>query len=283
MNYVIYSIPRLDHEHFRKKLNSTSRRDAQFEVGKMGRGPYEHQRLHHVLGADLLEDQCYKYASKFGFFRISKSQTVMKCHKFQRYLIYQIFIELFFETLTQLTSGIATRIDSIKVYWLYHDYVSLTASLIGIISTAALARTILLLPCSSIYGAASFFGIHMLKYFFYMHQAGLIFAQHKWDEEVDPREVNQNWGKYNALTSFSLIGENFKWHPFLWLQFGSCPSTLTYHAEHTLFPGVNYLYLPMISVVLEKLCIAHGIRYNKLNSLTELDHQYRRMLHAYSK
>lgn len=281
MNYPIYALPNGEKENYRRKLNRP-RPEAQFELGKVGRGLYEHQSLHHVMAADLSEDQCYKHATKFGFLRLSTTQPFKYCNQFQYIMLYRILVELFFDTLIQVTSGLATRIDGIMTYWAYGDTWPFLASFVGIVMSLSLARIILLLPSAGREGLICFSLIHGVKYFLCISQAGLYFAQHKWDEVIPSSLANTNWGMYNTITSFSLIGENLSWHPFLWFQFGSSPSTLTYHAEHTLFPGVNYLYLPAISHIVQRECIKFGIRYNKLNDLRELESEYSRMLYAYS-
>ena len=94
------------------------------------------------------------------------------------------------------------------------------------------------------------------------------FAQHVWDHHhIDEDVVNIDWGRYNATTTYS-------WWPqqrdnmmlsFLWCnEDGATPATLTYHLEHTLFPGLNYLHLPKIAPTVRDTCKEFGIKYNGL-------------------
>jgi len=108
------------------------------------------------------------------------------------------------------------------------------------------------------------------------------FAQHVWDRHNDEHVVDQDWGKYNTWSSYSLWMDEMKWHPFFWFTNGACPATLTYHLEHTLFPGVSYYYLPIIAPLIEEVATKYGIEYPKITSYGEMRRVQMEMYAKYS-
>jgi fatty acid desaturase len=74
------------------------------------------------------------------------------------------------------------------------------------------------------------------------------------------------------------------WHPFLFgYGQGSGPHTLSYHLEHTLFPGVNYAHLPHIAPIVEQACLDHGLVYNKILDFKTLKSAFAASLSKYAK
>jgi hypothetical protein len=82
---------------------------------------------------------------------------------------------------------------------------------------------------------------------------------------------------------YSLWGQSMQFHPFLWFYGnGCCPSTLTYHLEHTLFPGVSYLHLSAVAPVVEQACQDHGLPYNKINGMADLRRRFKYQLEKHA-
>lgn len=48
-------------------------------------------------------------------------------------------------------------------------------------------------------------------------------------------------------------------HPALWFMDEAMPATHTYHLEHTLFPLINYLYLPRVASIVEEVAVRYGM------------------------
>ena len=65
--------------------------------------------------------------------------------------------------------------------------------------------------------------------------------------------------------------QNVGFHPCVF-GYGeaSCPGSLTFHLEHTLFPGVCYTHLPIIAPVVEQTCKEFGLDYPKIKSYADL-------------
>ena len=72
-------------------------------------------------------------------------------------------------------------------------------------------------------------------------------------------------------------------NPTFWFAGGTCPATLSYHCEHTLFPGINYSLLPQVARINEEVCAKHGLPYNKLDGLDHCKEVYDGFLEKYSK
>ena len=94
----------------------------------------------------------------------------------------------------------------------------------------------------------------------------LFFCQHRWDICYSEEKVNSDWGRYNAETCVSLSGSTgiMYYLPQVIGNLGTNPATLIHHLEHTLFPGVNYLYLPRVAKICNELCQKHKIPYNEV-------------------
>ncbi len=93
----------------------------------------------------------------------------------------------------------------------------------------------------------------------------LYFFQHKWEMRITEEEVNQNWGQLNAVTSYSLAGQSIPWHPLMIGNNGTNPSTLAYHLEHTLFPGINYMHLPEVAKICRQYFKEKNVPYHQIN------------------
>merc|ERR1712139_88839 len=84
----------------------------------------------------------------------------------------------------------------------------------------------------------------------------LFWAEHVWDSRVEVQDLCEDWGKYSAITCCSLQPTTLEYlHPRTWLFLG--PSTIDYHAEHTMFPSLNYCYYPRIAPIVEQTMRDH--------------------------
>jgi len=110
----------------------------------------------------------------------------------------------------------------------------------------------------------------------------VFWAQHVWDKDVGNDIGMKDWGKHNAETTFSWWGANDRWHPCLWGCAGACPATLSYHLEHTLFPGINYLQLPMVANIVRSTCAEFNVEYPRIWDLKDLQYQQIEMLRKYA-
>ena len=248
----------------RTKMNLSSL-EARSEYPQ-GRGPYEHQALHHVRGAALEHDRCLMLASQNGLNHVCPLKPFKPIHHLQRYAIGRFllssvfFISLDFGPL--ITAIMLMAAFSFK-FRLWGDVVC------GIIGTAfnfAYALVSIVLPC---YGGVWIILLSLvLRYAFSF--STLFYAQHKWDLLISEEKADTDWGKYNAMTTVSFHGDKSWWHPYLWLCGGCPPSTLAYHLEHTMFPGVCYLYYPLIAPVCETTCKEFDIPYHRIDTYSEL-------------
>jgi len=59
---------------------------------------------------------------------------------------------------------------------------------------------------------------------------------------------------------------------------------VTYHLEHTLFPGLNYLLLPDVAPIVRSTCEECGITYNGLYSYSQVlkTRQQKLVLYGYN-
>merc|ERR1711920_343209 len=143
-----------------------------------------------------------------------------------------------------------------------------------------IAKSQLLLPLSGTWGIFWFVVASLLKWVFYCPPSEMFFCQHAWDYEVDAATADEDWGRHNVLSSLSLRG--LEWHPVCWGMGGACPSTITYHAEHTLFPGVNYLHLPKISPIIDRTLAECGLAANVIENTTAMRSHFKAVLSKYS-
>merc|ERR1719210_326380 len=104
----------------------------------------------------------------------------------------------------------------------------------------------------------------------YLSTFVLFFAQHAWDEHEDESISNTNWGYYNLKGTFS-IHPNGSWRPMFWGYNGACPSTLSYHVEHTLFPGIPFAYHSYIASTVEEVAKKYGYEYRKIIGMDALE------------
>lgn len=122
----------------------------------------------------------------------------------------------------------------------------------------------------------------MLLYFGFDNNFGHhFFAQHRWDMNVSEETAATDWGRHNCETSISFQPLN-SLHPIFWFQDGCCPATLSYHIEHTLFPGVHYLHLKDIAPVIEECAKEFDVPYTKLVGEQELLKFQRDMIEKYA-
>jgi len=249
----------------------------------LNRGPYEHQAIHHVQGASLNDDGCAALMSNSGLFRLSSHQTLKPHHRYQTNFLYQYFASTGTLFSAYVIIGLARPYMAIQ-YFRFNEVSRGVSALLSTYPVFLFAKGFLLPAVTSLNGLLLvMFGCGIFKVCSLYHNGGwMFFAQHIWDRHHDEAAVIKDWGKHNVDTSFS-FWPNSTLHPCLWFGNGCCPSTLSYHLEHTLFPGVNYLHLPFLAPIVERVCAKHGITYNKLEGYSDVRKEFNRFLFKYSR
>lgn len=258
----IYALPN-EEVTYRRLLGSTTRDEAQAEfVG--GRGPFEHQSLHHVRGASLAVDSCALGVSWVG--RLSKrSKYKYPLHWLQTTLIGRNMIYATGSAVIDILNPLVKVQYFFSMLYFHPIYhLNIVCTFIGVLFELAVVYVSWIWPAvSNIKVLVALIAVRQWTNFMI-----LFFAQHVWDSDVPESLANKDWGKYNALTTISLSGESLRWwHPLYLGGNGTSPSTLTYHLEHTLFPGVNYMYLSKVAKITEIMCAKHKIRYASVSKL----------------
>jgi hypothetical protein len=259
---TVYGLPSVS-AVYRKLLNKP-REEAQVEYTG-NRGPFEHQAIHHVRGAVMKYDECRRGATFKNIFRFGQHDEYLTRHKYQANMLYRN--ALFFLSVCMADIGFWTMKWNMLFSMIQHrQLLHVIASVLGLLFEILFFYIAWILPTRSFWIFAIVLAIRIPT-----SALVLFFAQHDWESDVSEQVANTNWGYYNAKTSMSLVGENIRWHPLTWGYSGNCPSTLTYHLEHTLFPGVNYLHLSKIASTCEKTCREFNVPYNKINDFTHLN------------
>jgi len=305
-------------ENPRRKMNE-ARVVSQTEFLQR-RGPAEHQSVHHVRSANLEHDECLHVASVIGLTRISSYQKhVPILHHFQKYRAHEAFCAIAADIVLATAIPAVERVSLLVECFIPELMIfEIVTSLLGIFVSMLIARAHLLLVFSgtipiesdsvlSSLSLGSFsplgFGL-FLAGFFVKHalvpsHGALFFAQHMWNNQVAEETADKDWIKHNAETSVSLRlvetspddcsnswFSNFKAtisHPVIWGNGGASASTVTYHLEHTLFPGINYLHLPKIASIVDDCCRKHGVSAKVVCGPRNLKHFYRTALASLSE
>jgi len=255
----------------REKLNE-SHAASQTEY-LQNRGPGEHVSVHHVVGAELGEDECLRIASLLELLRLSPKQVHRPHHRMQKYWLYQFLCAVSVELSMATAVGPVERLAFIISYFLPHGlWIDTWCSLCGIIVGLVLARAHLLICSVGFHGVCLYALGALLKFIAVGSHAELFFAQHIWDKDIDLSTVNNDWGKHCVETAASLRGVS--WNPVMWGFNGADPSTLTYHVEHSLFPVLSCLHLPKIAPLVQATCREFGVEYRPVTGLTELRLRY---------
>jgi len=249
----------------------------------MRRGPGEHQGVHHVKGAELEHDECYQVVSMFNILRISAHQRNFPHHRLQRYRLFHfVFSSTAADVIAVMVTPLVERVLLLKSYFIPQRLVANTlASLVGIGVCLALLRTQLLLPwLHGMHGLFLYLAVSFFKSLLCHPAHQLLYGQHKWDHEVDEDTADQDWGMHNAESSMSVRG--MEWHPICWGMAGASPSSLTYHLEHTLFPGLCYLHLPKIAPVVQATLAEFGVTCTVLQGGQALQEHYTATMDKYA-
>lgn len=245
------------------------------------RGPGEHQSIHHVRGADLEHDECYHVASVLKITRLSSRQIYWAHHGLQHYRGCQCLVSVGADLALVIAVAVAERISFMTSWFIPQMlWADIGASLIGLFVSCIIARAHFLLLLTGMDGLFLYALGWYLKQLLMADAVQLFFAQHLWDHEVDDATANQDWGRHNAETSISLRG--LEWHPAFWGMAGASPSTLTYHLEHTLFPGVSYLNLPNIAPIVESTCKEFGVSCSVVTGTKDLRSHYQAAMRQYA-
>lgn len=234
------------------------------------RGPYEHQLIHHVKGADLEHDECKGLMSHKNILRLNDEDPYKFFHKYQRSPIYQFLVFTMSENYGLLAHFIL-RIRDLVDTLVLEKYDNFILLLIGVMFSIAVIIAGVILPFRNLW---SLLAIHLMQ-LFVPPLWQVFYAQHDWASHVSEETADTDWGRYNAETSISFWATNHQWHFLFFGMGGSNGATLSYHLEHTLFPGINYLLLPKIGPTVEQCCKEYNIVYNKFESFAELKQHFR--------
>ena len=269
-----------------RRLIHKPRSVAQYEF-TAGRGFQEHVALHHVFGAEMKHDQCFRLVTVLGLFRLSSKQAHYAFHTIQESFWFQLIVNALVEAAD--TTKLVFLFDRLAYVWCFllvqGERKRSVAIVIGLVSSALAAAAYLLLPVTGgMKGVVLYLCGLIIKQNVGLFGLQAFFAQHVWNKHFDRMDVLKDWGRANAESTFSWWGANDKWwHPCLWgTGNGACPSTLSYHLEHTLFPALNYLYFPEIAPLVEETCKEFGVTYNKLVDLDNVLRARSVMLAKYS-
>lgn len=264
-----------------RALMNESRPVAQGEFPQR-RGPGEHQCIHHVKGAELEDDECYQVASMFGVQRLSPRQKHYFNHRFQHYRVYMLAAAVVSDIglcMASIPERIGTLISFFIPQRLWGDA---CCAIVGLGVAFCILRTQLLIVwLHGLHGVLMYLAVALLKYVLLGTCDELFYGQHKWDYEIDAGVADQDWFMHNAESSASVRGQD--WNPVCWGMGGACPSSLTYHLEHTLFPGVNYLYLPKIAPVVEAALREYNVPFTVLDGHDALHRDFKETMERYSK
>ena len=259
-----------------RKLLNNPRPISQYEFTN-GRGFGEHAAIHHVKGTDLEHDECHDLVRLKFLFRTTDIQPYLApLHSFQTHFLYQCATDAIGDA---ILCGKFLQIVEHLHYCLVHlipqgQYGRAMALLCGLVPCLGYFWCYFGLLLSTQPNAQlCFVFLAIVKEYIGYNPGQVFFAQHVWDEGIPEERSNADWGRYNAETSYSYWPKfsDMLLQPMLWgfpfgLGVGSCPSTLSYHLEHTLFPGLNYLHLPSIAPLVRQCCQDHGIAYHCLDS-----------------
>jgi len=245
------------------------------------RGPGEHVGIHHVKGVEFEDDECYQVASMFQLMRLSKHQKYYPHHCLQRHQMFQMLAAILVDLSTVTAVPLVERIQVVRSYLIPNRlWKDSLAALIGMAVSIIIAKSQLLLPLSGTWGICLFIAVSLLKWFLCCPPSEIFFCQHAWDYEVEAATADKDWGRHNAASSLSLRG--LEWHPVCWGMGGACPSTLTYHVEHSLFPGVNYLHLPKIAPIIDRSLAECRITPNIIENTNAMRSHFQAVLSKYS-
>eukprot|EP00929_Paragymnodinium_shiwhaense_P050788 TRINITY_DN2557_c1_g1_i2.p1 TRINITY_DN2557_c1_g1~~TRINITY_DN2557_c1_g1_i2.p1 ORF type:complete len:514 (+),score=65.74 TRINITY_DN2557_c1_g1_i2:68-1609(+) len=261
-----------------RKLLNEARECSQNEFPQR-RGPSEHQAVHHVRGAELEHDECLNVSSLFGFTRISEWQPHRWYHHLQLYRLHEYVFAVLADVGLVAGVALAERVSLLYYYVIHQALVwDIPPAIVGMINSLVIAKAhlILLMGCRGWIGVALFLLAYVLKHRVFNSHVQLFFAQHMWNVLRTEREGNTDWARHNAETSNSLRG--MEYHPVAWLNAGASPSTITYHLEHTLLPGVNYLHLPKIAAIVDETCAEFNVHANVVTGGDDLRKFYRAAL-----
>jgi fatty acid desaturase len=246
------------------------------------RGPGEHQSVHHVRGAELEHDECFQVATMFNTSHLAEHQAYWLHHGLQDFRVVQFLVAVFADLSLCVAVACTERVLALKSYFIPQGlWGDAAASSVGIVVCCCMAKTHLLLPLHGVNGLGLFIAANLIRYNCFCSMVELFFAQHIWDHKLlDSATADQDWAKHNAESSLSLRG--LQWHPVCWGMGSACPSTLTYHLEHTLFPGVCYLHLPKIASIVEATLAEFGVQCNVIVGFEALRNHYQDILSKYA-
>jgi len=239
--------------NIRHKMNeprSTSRHEF-----SSGRGPYEHQGLHHPKATSFEEDGCFDYASASGWYRFASHQEPHWVHQFQKYEWYPFIIE----SGSIFPPYVYTMPMVAEAIWINFRNGMPVKGLCSIVCQAWLfvaLYAIVITPLRCNLWATAFLFLPLR--FLMLSVCKTFFMQHRFDALEDP---SLPWGEAQLKACYQCNMEGlFLWiSPIFWFCEGCKPSTSAFHLEHTLFPGINYLNLPKVAKVVDRTCEEMGI------------------------
>ncbi len=266
--------------NFREAMH-LSRKESQSEY--YFRGPYEHQAIHHTKGASLEDDGCLAMTKVGGIFRLSDEDEYRWYHKYQNTYVFTTLVWTAMGFIHQTIGHLALKIGNLKRYP-PQEFGRIFCCLVSFIPTFLQTR-FWILPL--LYGTPAAFLIFFVLFNLALHLSLLttfgewFFAQHRWEIRLPEDLARKDWGRYNLETTCS-FQPTHSLHPFTWFQDGTNGSTLSYHTEHTLFPGMNYLYTKEVAPIIEKCANEFGFEYFKLVGASTLSKYRSSSMEKYS-
>lgn len=242
----VYSLPS-EKENMRRKLNEP-RAIAQKEFLSR-RGPYEHQAIHHTKPHAFEEDGCFFFASATGLFRIAPFQKPWFIHSFQNWEWYTFLIESAGLPMVYIYP-LSFVLESIYVHFKCGMPLKAIASMLCILWSLVAICAIVIQPIRC--NPWAFVCLGLPFRYLMLTPAKLFFLNHRFDALEDN---SLSWGErqLKAGRRAELTGP-FLWiSPIFWYNYH-----LTFHLDHHLFPGINYLYMPRVSRVVDKTCEEMG-------------------------
>jgi len=258
----------------RRKLNEP-RKVAQKEICLAGRGQTEHLAVHHTYGAELEYDTCFVMANA-GYLRLAPFQTYIPAlHKHQAKFTSRLF-STFFNHWAFRAVPILVFMDLWSLVFDYiprGEFLRIVDVLMGFSIKFLWYRGYGLLYYKGWRGALAVFWVAVIYTLWWPQFIEMVWVQHIWDHPEQSQErANEDWGRVNARTTWSYQGSgHWLGNPQHWgYPNEGGPTTTSYHLEHTLFPGVCWVYYPLIAPVIERCAAEFGVAYNKITSDAEL-------------
>ena len=173
---------------FRTKMNSASVEVRSEWAG--GRGPFEHQGVHHVKGATIEHDTCQVLASMNGLHHLNPLKPFKPIHYLQRYYLGRLVVSFFQQCLMDLMPVLSPVLCLSSIGIPYRLWDEVLCSVVGIAFSLLFVMTSMVLPLCG--GAVTVLLSHSLRLMFSF--STLFYAQHQWDSTISEDLADTDWG-----------------------------------------------------------------------------------------